>query len=85
MEACSTGQTESLRLIVLDSSNQIISLAGSGLKTEEEHLNIKTNAALLICNACTPLRYLEMCNMTINNLRLIAGTLGSKEALSLKV
>ena len=32
--------TESLRLVVPDSSNLMMSLAGSGFKMEEDHLNI---------------------------------------------
>ena len=36
-----------------DSSNQMKLLAGSELKTEEEHLKIEIVAALLICNAST--------------------------------
>ena len=40
MEAFSTGQTELLMLMVPVSPNQMISLAGSGFKMEEEHLNI---------------------------------------------
>ena len=33
-----------------DSSNRLNSLAGPGLKMEEEHLNIEIFPALLICN-----------------------------------
>ena len=33
--------SESSRLMVPDSSNRMISLAGSGFKTEEDHLNIE--------------------------------------------
>ena len=39
--------TESLRLMVPDSSNRMTSLAGLGFKTEEDHLNIKIVTALL--------------------------------------
>ena len=39
--------TESSRLMVLDSSNQMTSIAGSGFKTEEDHLNTKIVTALL--------------------------------------
>ena len=39
--------TELSRLMVLDSSNQMTSLAGSGFKGEEDHLNIKILTALL--------------------------------------
>ena len=38
--------TESLRLMVPNSSNEITSLAGSGFKMEEDHLNTKLVAAL---------------------------------------
>ena len=39
--------TESLRLLVPDSSNRMTLLAGLGFKTEEGHLNIKMITALL--------------------------------------
>ena len=39
--------TESSKLIISNSSNQMASLAGSGFKMEEDHLNIKVVTALL--------------------------------------
>ena len=53
-----------------DSSNRMSLLAGSGLKTEEEHLKIEIVADLLICNASTLLSYLEMCTLIINQLKI---------------
>ena len=52
------------------SSNQMILLVGSGLKTEKDHLNIEIVTALLICNASTPLNYWEMFNLIINKLKV---------------
>ena len=63
MEACSTGRTESLRLMALNSYNWLMSLAGSGFKTEEEHLNIQTVDSSVCYNAST----LLICgNMRLN-------------------
>ena len=53
-----------------DSSNRMMLLAGSGLKTEEEQLKIKIVSALFICNACTLLTYLDMYNLIINILKI---------------
>ena len=58
MEPCSNGQTELSRLMVTNSSNQMISgclilLAGSGFNTEEDHLNIKIIDSSVCYNATT--------------------------------
>ena len=60
--------TESLRLMVPGSSNQIASLAGSGFKMEEDHQNIKMVAALFVI---MPAHYLfmEICDLIQINLR----------------
>ena len=51
-------------------SRDAVQLAGSEIcKMEEEHLNIKMAAFLLICNAVILLIYLEMCDLIINRLK----------------
>ena len=53
-----------------DFPNWMMPLAGSGLKTEGDHLNIKIVAALLICNANTLISCLEMCDLIITKLKI---------------
>ena len=48
MEACTTGLTESSRLMVSDSANQMVSLADSGFNMEEDRLNIILLTALFV-------------------------------------
>ena len=48
MKACSTGQTETLRLMVPESSNQLMSQAGSGVKTDEDNLIILLTALFVM-------------------------------------
>ena len=71
MEACSTGQTESLRFMVPDSYNRMMSLAGSGFKMEEDHLNIKIVKALLFIMPAHYFNYIEICVTKMVNLRFI--------------
>ena len=58
--------TESSKLIVSNSSNQMASLAGSGLKMEEDHLNIKVVTALLFI-----MLHITYCVTKTMNLRYI--------------
>ena len=56
--------------LLSDSFNRMMSLTGSGLKTEVKHLSNKIVAALLISNPCTLFINLEMCNLKINILKV---------------
>ena len=51
--------TESLRLMVPNSSNQMTSLAGSEFKMEEDHLNINIARALLFFIAAHEIHFLD--------------------------
>ena len=59
-KACSTGQTEFLRLMVPDSSNQMMSLAGSGFKMEEDQPKIEIVDSSGCYNASTLLIFVNM-------------------------
>ena len=55
-----------------DSSNRMMLLAGSVLKTEEEHLNIEMLTALIGYNASILLRKMEMYVLETNKLKMHA-------------